>query len=149
MEQRLRLVQGGQPKSEKRTSERRSLSVPGQINHLITQSSGHFRSPEFNNGEAFNQDNISERFVETRELAKVAPGKTQYAGLDLSASAATIRPQGRRRNMRCGFSSNPFVRRSRPCRRSRCGLRMRRSRSRPDQTAPVSGPAASACSFRL
>ena len=32
MEQRLRLVQGGhQPRSEKRTSERRQLSVPGQI----------------------------------------------------------------------------------------------------------------------
>ena len=31
MEQRLRLVQGGQPKSEKRISERRRLSVPGQI----------------------------------------------------------------------------------------------------------------------
>lgn len=33
MEQRLRLVQGGhqQPRSEKRTSERRSMSVPGQI----------------------------------------------------------------------------------------------------------------------
>jgi hypothetical protein len=31
MEQRLRLVQGGQPKSEKRTSERRHLSLPGQI----------------------------------------------------------------------------------------------------------------------
>jgi len=32
MEQRLRLVQGGhQPRSEKRTSERRDLAVPGQI----------------------------------------------------------------------------------------------------------------------
>lgn len=32
MEQRLRLVQGGQqPRSEKRTSERRGLAVPGQI----------------------------------------------------------------------------------------------------------------------
>jgi hypothetical protein len=32
MEQRLRLVQGGhQPRSEKRTSERRPISVPGQI----------------------------------------------------------------------------------------------------------------------
>jgi hypothetical protein len=32
MEQRLRLVQGGhQPRSEKRSSERRSLAVPGQI----------------------------------------------------------------------------------------------------------------------
>jgi hypothetical protein len=31
MEQRLRLVQGGQSRFEKRTSERRRLSVPGQI----------------------------------------------------------------------------------------------------------------------
>ena len=31
MEQRLRLVQGGHPRSEKRTSERRPLAVPGQI----------------------------------------------------------------------------------------------------------------------
>jgi len=32
MEQRLRLVQGGQqPRSEKRTSERRQVAVPGQI----------------------------------------------------------------------------------------------------------------------
>jgi hypothetical protein len=31
MEQRLRLVQGSQPRSEKRTSERRPLAVPGQI----------------------------------------------------------------------------------------------------------------------
>jgi hypothetical protein len=31
MEQRLRLVQGGQPRIEKRVAERRRLSVPGQI----------------------------------------------------------------------------------------------------------------------
>jgi hypothetical protein len=31
MEQRLRLVQGLQPRSEKRTSERRPVQVPGQI----------------------------------------------------------------------------------------------------------------------
>ena len=31
MEQRLRLVQGGQPRSEKRSSERRALAIPGQI----------------------------------------------------------------------------------------------------------------------
>ena len=31
MEQRLRLVQGGQPRSEKRTSERRAVAIPGQI----------------------------------------------------------------------------------------------------------------------
>jgi hypothetical protein len=31
MEQRLRLVQGGQPRIEKRVAERQRLSVPGQI----------------------------------------------------------------------------------------------------------------------
>ena len=31
MEQRLRLVQGSQPRAEKRTSERRAITVPGQI----------------------------------------------------------------------------------------------------------------------
>jgi len=31
MEQRLRLVQGGYSRSEKRTAERRNLAVPGQI----------------------------------------------------------------------------------------------------------------------
>lgn len=31
MEQRLRLVQGSHPRSDKRTSERRQLAVPGQI----------------------------------------------------------------------------------------------------------------------
>jgi len=31
MEQRLRLVQGGQPRADKRTSDRRRITVPGQI----------------------------------------------------------------------------------------------------------------------
>lgn len=31
MEQRLRLVQGGQPRTDKRTAERRNVAVPGQI----------------------------------------------------------------------------------------------------------------------
>src|SRR5262245_10963883 len=31
MEQRLRLVQGGQPRSDKRMADRRRLAVPGQI----------------------------------------------------------------------------------------------------------------------
>lgn len=31
MEQRLRLVQGAQPRGDKRTSERRSVAIPGQI----------------------------------------------------------------------------------------------------------------------
>jgi hypothetical protein len=57
--------------------------VPGQVNHLVTQTSGHFRSPQFTNWN-FNQDNITERFTETRELQRVAAGKTQYAGFDLN-----------------------------------------------------------------
>jgi len=31
MEQRLRLVQGGQPRTDKRSAERRNIAVPGQI----------------------------------------------------------------------------------------------------------------------
>ena len=31
MEQRLRLVQGGQPRTDKRVAERRRIAVPGQI----------------------------------------------------------------------------------------------------------------------
>jgi alpha-2-macroglobulin len=57
--------------------------VSGQINHLVTQSSGHFRSPQFVNWN-FNADNITERFTETRTLQKVPAGKSQYAGFDLS-----------------------------------------------------------------
>ena len=57
--------------------------LPGQINHLVTQSSGTFRNPYFNNYQ-FNQDNITEHFAETRELQQVERGKTQYASFDLS-----------------------------------------------------------------
>lgn len=70
--------------------------VPGQINHLVTQTSGHFRSPHFNNWN-FNEDNISERFSETRELKRLPPGKTQYAGFDLSPYLTS--PAGQRRGL--------------------------------------------------
>jgi alpha-2-macroglobulin len=68
--------------------------VSGQINHLVTQTSGHFRSPHFNNWN-FNEDNITERFSETRELKRLAPGKTQYAGFDLSPYLTTTGGQRR------------------------------------------------------
>lgn len=57
--------------------------MPDQINHLISQSNGHFKSPYFNNYE-FSQDNITERFTEVRELKQLPHGKTQYTGFDLT-----------------------------------------------------------------
>lgn len=57
--------------------------MPDQINHLISQSRGEFKSPDFNNYE-FNQDNISERFSEVRELRTLPHGKTQYSAFDLT-----------------------------------------------------------------
>jgi hypothetical protein len=54
-----------------------------QINHLVSQSSGHFKSPYFENYK-FDQDNITERFTEIRELRQLPHGKTQYSALDLS-----------------------------------------------------------------
>jgi uncharacterized protein YfaS (alpha-2-macroglobulin family) len=56
--------------------------LPGQINHLISQSGGQFRDPAFN--ESFGVDNISEKFSVVRSLARVEPGKTQYSAFDLS-----------------------------------------------------------------
>ncbi|MEK6664377.1 MAG: alpha-2-macroglobulin [Pseudomonadota bacterium] len=57
--------------------------VPSQIQHLLTQSYGDFKNPQFEN-DRFGEDNITERFNELRVLDKVAPGKTQYHGFDLS-----------------------------------------------------------------
>ncbi len=57
--------------------------LPTQINHLITQSSGQFRSPQFNNYQ-FSPENISEYFTEIRDLKKLEHGKTQYFAFDLS-----------------------------------------------------------------
>jgi alpha-2-macroglobulin len=57
--------------------------MPDQINHLISQSGGQFKSPYFNN-QGFDQDNISERFSEVRELRQLPHGKTQYSAFDLT-----------------------------------------------------------------
>lgn len=57
--------------------------MPDQINHLISQSSGHFKSPYFDNYE-FNQDNITERFTEKCVLQQLPHGKTQYTSFDLT-----------------------------------------------------------------
>ncbi len=56
--------------------------LPRQLQHLVSQTSGSFETPQFNNW-AFDSANITERFVKVVPLAQVAPGKPQYESLDL------------------------------------------------------------------
>ena len=58
--------------------------LPGQIQHLVSQTSGEFGKPYFSNSWSFNFDNLSERFTEVADLPRLAPGKAQYTALDLS-----------------------------------------------------------------
>ncbi len=58
--------------------------LPGQIQHLVSQTSGNFGTPNFTNSWNFNFDNLSERFTEVADLPRLAPGKAQYTALDLS-----------------------------------------------------------------
>lgn len=70
--------------------------IPSQVQHLITQSDGSFKNPQFDNYR-FGDENISERFSELKVLSKVAPGKTQYHAFDLTKYLApTNTPDGRR-----------------------------------------------------
>ena len=55
--------------------------LPGQIQHLVSQSSGEFGKPGFNYNFSF--DNLSERLTEVAPLPKLAPGKAQYTAFDL------------------------------------------------------------------
>ncbi|MBI5209409.1 MAG: alpha-2-macroglobulin [Elusimicrobia bacterium] len=55
--------------------------VPNQINHLVTQSQGLFRDPQFRH--EFGPDNIAERLAEVRQL-NAEPGKSVYSSFDLS-----------------------------------------------------------------
>lgn len=57
--------------------------MPNQINHLVTQSGGLFKSPAFNNYN-FSFENIAEHISETRDLKKLEHGKTQYFSYDLA-----------------------------------------------------------------
>jgi len=55
--------------------------LPGQLQHLITQSNGSFKGLSFNG--YINADNLSERF-ERKIPLQLAPGKAHYEALDLS-----------------------------------------------------------------
>jgi len=55
----------------------------GQINHLISQTSGDIKSPDFNNYN-FSMDNITHVFRRTVNLRKKHPSEANYSSLDLS-----------------------------------------------------------------
>jgi len=59
-----------------------SRLLPRQLQHLVTQTSGSFEQPTFQNW-AFDAANITEGFSKTIKLTKVAPGAAQYEALDL------------------------------------------------------------------
>lgn len=69
--------------------------LPGQVQHLISQTGGDFQDPYFSNYN-FNQDNISQRYTHEQRLKRVAPGKSQYTSFDLSQYLN--RPGSRLRN---------------------------------------------------
>lgn len=57
--------------------------MPGQINHLISQTSGsEFKNPGFYSASSFNLDNISEFFHNIKTLQHLPHGKTQYSAFD-------------------------------------------------------------------
>ncbi|MCP3100315.1 alpha-2-macroglobulin [Myxococcus sp. K15C18031901] len=69
--------------------------LPEQVNHLVSQTSGRFAHPSFNNYR-FDEENISEGFSEVRRLEGAGRGKAQYAAFDLTnyltpANAPTAR----------------------------------------------------------
>lgn len=56
--------------------------LPRQLQHFVTQTSGSFGTPQFNNW-AFEAANITERFYEVIRLQPGDPGKAQYESVDL------------------------------------------------------------------
>ena len=57
--------------------------IPGQVAHLVTQSSGTFAEPQFDSWR-FGPDDLTERFEEKRPLQRRAPGKALYTSFDLA-----------------------------------------------------------------
>src|SRR5262249_52592336 len=56
--------------------------LPRQLQHLITQTSGSFATPQFN-GWNFDDASITERMTKVVRLPQVDPGKPQYEAFDL------------------------------------------------------------------
>ena len=57
--------------------------LPGEINHLISQTSGDFQNPTFLN-DSFSSNDISQIFTEKRAFNIINPGDIQYTTLDLN-----------------------------------------------------------------
>lgn len=57
--------------------------LPDQLQHLVTQTGGEFRNPQFKAGWTFNESDITERFVRVVRLPKLKPGSAHYEPLDL------------------------------------------------------------------
>jgi uncharacterized protein YfaS (alpha-2-macroglobulin family) len=66
---------------------------PHQLNHLVSQSGGRFKDPDFHNW-AFGPDNLAESFEEVLALRLEDPAKSQYAALDLGRYLAAGEPRG-------------------------------------------------------
>ena len=56
--------------------------LPGQLQHLVSQSSGNFSNPDFTG--SFGPDNLSERFERKVPLPKLKHGRAHYEAVDLS-----------------------------------------------------------------
>ena len=69
--------------------------LPGQLQHLISQTDGDLRDPSFA-GYSFDQDNIVEYAQQIVDLKPLPPQQANYASVDLS----TYLPKG---NDRCGL----------------------------------------------
>ncbi|HEY6925072.1 MAG TPA: alpha-2-macroglobulin, partial [Steroidobacteraceae bacterium] len=57
--------------------------LPAQIQHLVTQTSGDFDAPVFNNYN-FDASNITERFADKIELPTLKPGTAHYTAISLA-----------------------------------------------------------------
>lgn len=68
--------------------------VPGQVNHLVSQTRGDMSSPHFSNYN-FDEDNITERFEKVLPLAAPHAKKATYSHVDLDEFIAS----GERRGM--------------------------------------------------
>ncbi len=56
--------------------------LPGQLQHLVSQSSGNFSNPDFTG--SFGPDNLTERFERKVPLPNLKQGRAHYEAVDLS-----------------------------------------------------------------
>jgi len=62
--------------------------LPAEINHLLSQSEGDIRNPNFGHYN-FNEENISEIFNQERDLSQSDPSKPRFTAIDFSGYLGT------------------------------------------------------------